>query len=194
MLLIGVIAGGATMAFFTGQETISGNTFASGSVAISTDSAGETIPFSATGLVPGDSVTGCLEITNDGDLDMLFRTYATNVDESVSNFINQFTVDVILRPTDSENECPEGDYGPKDASIVTGVLLGDLVGPENALSNESAYFDEDWPLEEGKTASYEITVTLDPNTTNHYQNRTLTLDLQIDGAQADNQTEGDVQY
>lgn len=77
--VVSVLAIGATRAYFSDIETASGNTFAAGVLNLELG-AGNPIPFSLSNLIPGQSGTGKVTLTNatgsiDGDLDIKIANF-----------------------------------------------------------------------------------------------------------------------
>lgn len=64
LLLASAVVWRTSAAAWTDTTDNSGNSFSTGSISISDNDGGSAL-FSATGLLPGDSVTGCIEVTYD---------------------------------------------------------------------------------------------------------------------------------
>jgi len=74
IVAVAAIAAGSTSAYFSDTETIAGNTFAAGNLDLQL-APGTPMPFSVSNLVPGQTDTGKITLTNatgsiDGDLDI----------------------------------------------------------------------------------------------------------------------------
>jgi len=65
---------GTSMAAFSDTTDNTGNTFSAGTVVL-TDNDSGTAMFSASGLKPGDSNVGCIEVTYSGSIDANVRLY-----------------------------------------------------------------------------------------------------------------------
>src|SRR5919205_1280896 len=74
--LVGVVAGVGTWSAFTATTANSGNTFAAGTVAIGDNDAAGAM-FSLSGLKPGDSDAGCIQVTYTGSLAANVKLYGT---------------------------------------------------------------------------------------------------------------------
>jgi predicted ribosomally synthesized peptide with SipW-like signal peptide len=188
VLCLGMI--GAAFAYFTDSASSTGNSFTAGTLVMNLDG---TTPFNVDNMAPGDTETAYLEVKNDGSLDMLFRAYVTNVTQDPTDFAGQLQVTITLHPTGYTVPGGYIAYGATDTAIYSGALSG-IVGSGSALNNESAYFDDGWPLKSGYVAIYKIEVTMPTSLGNDYQGATLTGDIQIDATQAANQVEGSVNY
>lgn len=189
--LLALLVGGATMAYFTDSESVAGNYFTTGTVDVAT---GGSLPFEVTGMAPGDSVTDYLIVKNDGDLDMLFRVWASWVNDA--EFAKQFTVDVVLNPTGEGPGIPDGytQYGSDGADTFDSKTIYQLTNANNAYNNHDAYFTDGWPMPPGYAAVYKITVTLNKNAGNEWAGRTFRATMKVDATQAANQTDGSVVY
>ena len=77
--LVAALVGGATFAMFTDTAVNDNNTFAAGTVDISTN---PNPVFNVPNMAPGDEVTGTLNVANDGTLDLKY------------NFVNTFGGDL----------------------------------------------------------------------------------------------------
>jgi len=69
-----VVAFQATNAAFSSQTVNTGNAFASGSVVLTDNDAGVAM-FNVGNMAPGDTATGCLEVTYSGSLDADVRVF-----------------------------------------------------------------------------------------------------------------------
>ncbi len=70
-LVVAATATGA-MALFTDQETSSGNTFTTGNLDLALSN-GTPLPFTVSGMAPGDVAYGGLQISNSGNMALRFR-------------------------------------------------------------------------------------------------------------------------
>src|SRR5947208_2531218 len=78
LLTIGVLAGAPwaiTQAVFTDSQAVTGNTFSTGNVDISTSPTSALVTFSA--MTPGDKVTAPLTVTNAGSMDLRYAMSTT---------------------------------------------------------------------------------------------------------------------
>jgi len=80
-------AGGATYAAFVATSANSGERLEAGSVKLSdNDSGGSMLSFS--GGYPGDTDTGCIEVTYDGSLDAAVRLYGTTTGSGLDQYLD----------------------------------------------------------------------------------------------------------
>lgn len=128
--MVSAVAVGATKAYFSDTETVLGNTFAAGKLDLELG-AGNPIPFSVSNLVPGQSGTGKVTLTNttgsiDGDLDV-----------KIANFVQSEGGPL------TEPEISAGDYengGDLDLSfVIVGYLDVNRDGTFNAGDIQLAY-------------------------------------------------------
>jgi len=120
------IMGGATFAYFTSSQSVSGNTIATGTMnfqGIISDtsgiSTGDSGKFSTSSLLPGESLVRCLWVKNTGTVAGRYKIYATaeSGDTSLGNLL---TISATLNPTSgncSGLSNPFGGgtlYGPGD--------------------------------------------------------------------------------
>ena len=135
-LAIGLLAfvGGFTgSALFVDQETIGANVFDTQDIDIST--APTTALVTMSGMIPGDSVTGDVLVSNDGDLDLRYsiNSSATNADtlglkDALTLTIN--TIDVTTPGTPCDDFDGTQLYSG-DLDSTAGVLVGDPAqGPQ----------------------------------------------------------------
>lgn len=188
--LASALAGGATYAVFTHREEIEGNIISTGNLEFTL--VGE--PFNVTDMKPGDIVEGYIEIANTGTLDMIFRASIEQEGTTTDGFTDQLLVSVILNPAGyvSQGYDHYGRYGPPNALICNKVPLTHLI--TSGLDNESATFDDGYPLEPGYVAIYKVEIELPFDTGSEWEGATFQGDLVVEGTQADNQTPGSVVY
>jgi Camelysin metallo-endopeptidase len=75
LLLVGVLGSTVTWSSWTAQTRNPGNTFAPGTVAISTNATGSAL-FSVDALVPGTRPSRCIQVRNSGTLEAHVRLYS----------------------------------------------------------------------------------------------------------------------
>lgn len=99
--LVAVVAGG-TQAVFTDAETVTGNTFAAGSLDLALGAL-TSLPFNVSGIVPGDSGNGKVTLTSSGDVD-------ADLDVAFANFVQNENgcIDPEIAAGDP---CDAGDLG-----------------------------------------------------------------------------------
>ena len=122
------LATAATLALFTDQEVVGGNSFTTSSIDISVAPASAAISF--TGMVPGDMVTDDLVVTNEpgsGALRYSVSSTATNADSKGLKdqlLLAVKTVDVTTPGTPCDNFDGTALYSG-DLDSAAGLILGD---------------------------------------------------------------------
>ena len=101
--IVSVVAVGATRAYFVDTESVTGNTFAAGSLDLELDNA-VSLPFNVSNIVPGDTGEGKITLTNvDGSLD-------GDIDVNISNLVED--ENGCLEPeVEAGDPCGAGDLG-----------------------------------------------------------------------------------
>jgi predicted ribosomally synthesized peptide with SipW-like signal peptide len=187
------MAGGATYAYFTSSQTVSGNTISTGTLkfqAVVQDTTGLGANFSDTNLAPGETYTRCLWVANTGSVAGRFKVYVS-AESGDTTLGNGLTVSkVVMNPT--TGECSSlstnpftGDtiYGPNDYAIpgLTNIAVrGPLLSQKDTPFKIDSASD---PMEGGYYALYAVTIKLDPNST--AQNTSYTTDMTVYGMQAE---------
>jgi hypothetical protein len=90
--LVGAIAGLGAYSAFTSTTSNDGNTFASGTVAISDNDAGAAM-YNVSNKKPGDTITQCIKVTYTGSLDSDVKLYTSSTIGSLGQYI-----DLQVRP------------------------------------------------------------------------------------------------
>ncbi len=130
--LVAVLAVGATSAVFSDQETISGNTFATGTLELTLNhSAGK--PFSVTNAYPGYS-TGWehMDIYNTGSLP--FEAYMT-LSQTAGDTALWNALKIELKTSGENSDCTDGDGA--EGTIYNGLISG---FPSHKLVSKLAYW------------------------------------------------------
>lgn len=78
MALMMALVGGATFAWFTDSETVTGNSFATGTLVVGLDN---TSPLAGSNLAPGSSISKSGSIQNTGSLDAYYRVTLTSTND-----------------------------------------------------------------------------------------------------------------
>lgn len=153
-----VVGSGAT---FTSQSDNTVSSVTSGTLSHS-NSKDNAALFDLTGLKPGDSLTGGLELTNTGDLPAAFSLTEASSSNGFSDDMLSLTITNVTSKT----------------SVYTGAFGGLEDGVKNELGR----------LAPGRTAAYRFTVTLDQDATNTEQGKSATAAYEWDAVQLDGQT------
>ena len=163
-LLVLAIAGTAVFSAFSSTQGTGSNTFAAGSVALATDGTGSVL-FNASNMTPGDSLTKCVSVTYSGTLGAdvsMFGTesgsLAADLDVTVTHGLDSGNGGGV--PASPANSCANfrADSGGLNGVIFNSTLSA-FPGSANAIADPTN------PWTSATTAVYEITVALDPTST-----------------------------
>ena len=131
LLSIGILAGAPwaiTHAVFTDTQAVTGNTFSTGSVDISTSPTSALVTFS--GMTPGDKVTAPLTVSNAGTLQL---RYAMSTSISGSTTLSN---GLELQIKTSVTTCSNAAFDADGTSIYNSSLTAGAIG-SNAQGNQS---------------------------------------------------------
>jgi len=187
------MAGGATYAYFTSTQTVSGNTVSTGTLnfhAVIQDTTGNNSSFSNPNLAPGQTYTRCVWVADTGSVAGRFKIYvsAESGDTTLGNGLS--ISQVVMNPT--TGDCSgltsnpfSGDtlYGAHDITLpwLTNIpVRGDLLSQANTPFKIRK---EDDAMEGSQYSLYAVTIKLDPNST--AQNTSYTTDMTVYGMQAE---------
>jgi predicted ribosomally synthesized peptide with SipW-like signal peptide len=163
--LIGILAGAGTLSAFSATTSNSANSFAAGTVAISDNDSNGAI-FSMTGMKPGSTDSGCIEVTYTGSLASTVRLYGTTAGTGLDPYITL----VVTRGTISSgsfDSCTNfsadaTDYiGAGNGIIYNGTLQAFADNYAAGLVEPTAGSPESWTTSE--IHSYKFQVTLQDN-------------------------------
>lgn len=164
MLVIGVaglLAGAGSYAVFTATTGNTGNSFASGTVAIQ-DNDSNTAMLALANAKPGDADTSCIRIEYTGSLDSTVRLYG-----SVSGSLASYLTLTVTRGTDSSpsfdscaNFTPDAtDYiGAGNGVVYSGPLSSFPASYAAGIVDPTSGSPETWS--QGEAHSYRFVVTL----------------------------------
>jgi hypothetical protein len=85
---VGVSGGAATWAAYTATAGNSGNQIEVGSVTIGDNDGGTSPMFTLSGLLPGDTDSGCIKVTYDGTLASSVRLYGTTTGSGLDPYLD----------------------------------------------------------------------------------------------------------
>ena len=190
-------AGAGTMALFSDTETSSGNTVQAGTLDLTPDSSGsQTLTIidspdgsqSGSGIEPGDSGSGSVEVTNSGSLDGY-------LDINTGDFkSNENTVDdPETGATGEDGSASWASAGTKDGELheelevdvtlssdVTGVsdqsLTSGYTDLEDAFGANTEY-DVDYPMPDGATTTVTVDWRLPSGTRNKVQSDSVEVEF-----------------
>lgn len=163
--LVGVAVGAGTYAAFSSTTASTGNSFASGTVAIADNDAGAAM-LSLSSAVPGDTTTGCIRVSYGGSLDADVRLYGT-----VSGSLAPYLTLTVTRGQDSSPSFSSCAGFTADATNYNGngpgvVYSGPLSGYPGSYStgivDPKPAALETWTTSEAH--SYRFDVTLENDT------------------------------
>lgn len=180
VLVVAATASGA-VALFTDQEVSAGSTFTSGEFDLALTN-GDPLPFSVSGMAPGDVVYGGLQVSNSGDLEL--RYAVTTVADNTSILDEQLvlSVDVVT------GNGTDGIWYTDDDVVGT----GNIYGPDGQLSiaaigNPTAgeqIGDRILPASGNERLRFKVTLPL--ATDNSYKGTTCTVAFVFDAEQTVN--------
>ncbi len=123
LLVVGVLAGAPwaiTQAVFTDSQAVTGNTFSTGSVDISTSPTSALVTFSA--MAPGDTVTAPLTVSNAGTLQL---RYAMSTAISGSTTLSD---GLELQVKSGVTTCTTAGFGTDGTSLYNSTLTSGAIG------------------------------------------------------------------
>lgn len=161
-----VLALSSTWSAFTSTTSNSGNSFEAGTIAITDDDAG-TAMFAVGGLLPGDSVQRCINVTNAGSTAFTSVALAGAPSGALASALH-LTID---RGTGAAGGAGSGCAGfSAVASAIIDTTLDAVPTTVSPLVDTSSW-------NAGATRSYRFTVTLDAAAGNAMQGATAAADF-----------------
>lgn len=162
--LLGAVAGIGTWSAFSATTNNSGNTFASGTVALSDDDS-DGVMLTLANAKPGDFDEGCIQVTYTGSLPSSVRLYGTTAGTGLDQYLDV----VVTRGTStgSFDSCATfsadaTDYVGAGAGVVySGTLQGYADSYAAGLVDPTSGTPETWT--NGETHAYKIRVTVQNN-------------------------------
>jgi hypothetical protein len=157
---IAIIAAGAMVwqssyAAFSGTTRNSGNSWSTGSVALTDDDTGSA-RFQATGMVPGSTETKCIAVTANATVPGVVKAYAINPVASAAGL--QDYVKVSVRHGSG------GGFGTCDGFVSAGISIPEMSLTTLATYSSYANGAGGWAVAKGsQTRTYEITWRFDPS-------------------------------
>jgi len=121
--LLAMLSGLASLAVFTDTASVGGNTFATGTVDITTSPTTALVTFS--GMAPGDSITDDITVTNAGTLALRYAVTSTTTENTLAAQLD-LTIWDEAAESDGGTTCNATApgtvlYGPADLGSTTGV-------------------------------------------------------------------------
>lgn len=172
ILAVAVVAVGATGAYFTDQETVSGMNFDTGTLVLTDTSAAWTKTVTFSNLKPGDSIRKWVTMKNEGSLAIDYlRIGVANVNDP-DGLLRQMRVTVYAQVPGYDQGIYTPDWGNGQPVVpwLNGIdVLGtavyrDATAAKELLPNETitipidfkvpSTLDDSW---QGKTATFDLT-------------------------------------
>jgi hypothetical protein len=178
-LLIGLVASGAfvwqgSRAAFTAQTGTSGNTWASGQVALSDDDSGGA-RFTVSGMVPGVTVQKCVLVTYTGTVASTVKVYGANYSGDLGQYLN-FRIEEGTGGTFGTPDCSDGVFTATGGPTFDGTLSDGAGTGQFSASNSWATGVGTWtPSSNPTTRVYRFTYSLQDN--DLAQNKSCGIDL-----------------
>ncbi len=178
-----VVAATATgaLALFTDQETVAANSFSTGEVDLALTN-GAPLPFSVSGMAPGDVVYGGLQVSNSGDMELRYAMTTTADGTSVLDEQLVLTIDVVtgngidgIWYTNDDVVATPNIYGP-DGQLSIAVIGDPSAGEDSGDRTLATSGDE----------RLRFKVTLPLATDNSYKGTTCTVAFVFDAEQTAN--------
>ena len=144
---------GQTTAGFTAQTSNPGNLLETGSLTITGNPANGTVLLSASGLLPGDSTTGSITVTNGSDAPLKVKIFSANLVEAPADSDLAENLNVTI----TRNAAAAPFFTGTLADLATKTSFG------NGVSETSGGdpLDKTSNLAGDHDVTYEFTVTLD---------------------------------
>jgi predicted ribosomally synthesized peptide with SipW-like signal peptide len=182
LAVVSLGSGAVTLALFTDQQTVAGNTFTAGTVTLGANPASALITYSA--MAPGDVVTAPLTVTNTGTLALRYSgtSLATNADTK------GLAAALVLVIKSGVTTCTTAGFGTDGTAVYTGILGAVAPAPATKLFGDSASGQQagDRPLAASANEVLCFQATLPITTGNALQASTTTATFTFDAEQTKN--------
>jgi hypothetical protein len=158
---VGAIAGAGSYSAFTATTTNTGNSFASGTVAIDDNDSG-TAMLALSAAKPGDADTSCIRIRSTGTLGSSVRLYGT-----IAGSLGSYLTLTVTRGSDSSpsfDSCTSftadaTDYNGYGSGVIyTGTLAAFPASYAAGIVDPKAATPESWATNEVHSYRFAITV------------------------------------
>jgi predicted ribosomally synthesized peptide with SipW-like signal peptide len=103
----------SSLALFTDSATVGSNTFATGTVDISTSPA--TALLSTAAMSPGDQVTAPLTVANDGTLELRYAVTSTTTEDTLA-------AELVLSIKSGVTTCDDANWTTDGTTLYSGIL------------------------------------------------------------------------
>ncbi len=158
-----IVSLGATvtsLALFTDQKTVTGNTFTAGTIVLGVSPA--TALLTATALMPGDNINGTLVVSNSGTGALRYAMSSSSTNADGKNLATQMTLAVKTIGTGCANFDGTSVYSGSLASSAFGSATAGADPGDRSLAagaNETLCFRASLPLATGNTYQGAATTT-----------------------------------
>ena len=169
-----------TGAFFTDTQSITGNTFTTGTVKLGTSPT--TAALTLSGMAPGDVVTAPITVSNSGTLSERYSVLSTT-DATDANFL---AAQLQLTIKTGVTTCTTAGFGATGTSVYGAGVLGSTAGTKAIGDAAQGAQAGDRTLAAAASEVLCAQVTLPAATGNPYQNKTTTATLRFDSEQTTN--------
>jgi predicted ribosomally synthesized peptide with SipW-like signal peptide len=178
IVAVAAVATGATSAYFTDQEVVSGMTFTAGTLEIENSSDTWMTHVSLTNLKPGDTIRKWVKLTNTGSLDVAsLKVSAVNKSDS-TDLLDQMRVSVYGQVNGFDQGIYTPDWGngqPVNSWLNNIDLLGTAVYRDATAAHV---------MVNGKTDTIILDFKVPASLGDSYQGATASFDLQFDAQQS----------
>ena len=149
---LGAVAGFGAYAAFTSTTSVASNSFAGGTVTLSSNSASTPV-YSLTARAPGNVGERCIRVTYSGSLTSNVHLYRSSFTSGTG--LDSYLTFTVARGTGAQNDC--SDFASA-ATIYSGTLNGFPTTYAAGLSLVNASASTNWAQNDAVT--YRITATL----------------------------------
>ncbi|MGL5856810.1 MAG: TasA family protein [Angustibacter sp.] len=186
LLALGVTATGLTTAVtgavFTDTETVTNNTFTTGTVDITASPA--TSAISLANMAPGDVVTAPITVANAGTL--AYRYALTSTSDAADSDFLAAQLRMSIKSGITSANCTTANFSSSGAAVSTNTVLGSTTGAAIFGSPTQGAQAGDRALAAGASEVLCVQVSLPLSTGNAYQARTTTATFTFDAEQTAN--------
>lgn len=191
----GVLAGlgvSGSGAWFTDSESVNGNSFATGTVAMTVDNgaSGQTIPLTVTGMAPGDVHYEAIKVANTGSLALRYavkQTTETGADAGLTSALTIATKTVATSTTCTDANSSGFASGTAVANALTSWSTSgsNYIGNTSTLSS-GASDTGSRTLNPSASEILCVQVTLPSSAANTVQGKSTAVDLDFEAIQTKN--------
>jgi hypothetical protein len=153
ILAAGALVWQASYAAFSGTTRSSGNSWSTGTVALTDDDAG-TARFQAAGMTPGSTETKCITVTANATIPGVVKGYAINPVSSPQGLEDHILITI--------NQGNGGSFASCTGFVSTGNLITEMPLSTLATFNDYAHGMGGWSIGAGtQTRTYQVTWKFD---------------------------------